>query len=66
MWAEIIEKEVWQVFKNSWDIFSPEIALRFHDLILGAWSTKKASELFQDFFKREVQIDAFLKQKGLI
>ncbi len=66
MWAEIIEKEVWQAFKNAWDIFSPEIASRFHDLMLSAGSTKKASELFQDFFARDVNIDAFLKEKGLL
>jgi len=66
MWAEIIEKEVWQAFKSSWDVFSPEIATKFHDLMLSAGSTKKASELFQDFFGREVSIDAFLKEKGLV
>ena len=26
MWAEIIEKEVWKAFKDSWNIFSPEIS----------------------------------------
>jgi len=66
MWAEIIEKEVWKVFKDSGDIFSPEIAKRFHDTILSAWTTKKASEMFQDFIWRDVQIDAFLSEKGLI
>lgn len=66
MWAEIIEKEVWKAFKDSWDIFSPEIASKFHDMILSAGTTKKASELFQDFFGRDVQIDAFLSEKGLV
>jgi Zn-dependent oligopeptidase len=34
--------------------------------MLSAGSTKKASELFQDFFGREVSINAFLKEKGLV
>ncbi len=65
MWAEIIEKEVWKAFKDSWDIFSPEVAQNFHDRILSAGTTKKASELFRDFFGRDVQIEAFLEEKGL-
>lgn len=66
MWAEIIEKEVWRVFKDSWDIFSPDVAKEFHDTILSAWTTKKASDLFRDFFWRDVEIDAFLSEKGLV
>lgn len=66
MWAEIIEKEVWRTFKDSWDIFSPEIAQKFHDTILSAGTTKKASDLFRDFFGRDVQIDAFLSEKWLV
>jgi peptidyl-dipeptidase Dcp len=50
MWAEIIEKEVWKAFKDSGDIFSPEVAKKFHDTILSQGTTKKASELFRDFF----------------
>lgn len=66
MWAEIIEKEVWRAFKDSGDIFSPEVSQKFHDTILSAGTTKKASELFRDFFWRDVQIDAFLSEKGLV
>jgi len=66
MWAEIIEKEVWKAFKDSGDIFSPEVSQKFHNTILSAGSTKKASELFRDFFWRDVQINAFLEEKGLV
>jgi peptidyl-dipeptidase Dcp len=66
MWAEIIEKEVWKAFKDSGNIFSPEVAKDFYDKILSAGTTKKASELFRDFFWRDVEIDAFLKEKGLV
>ena len=66
MWAEIIEKQVWRTFLDDGDIFSPQISKRLHDTILSQWTTKKASELFQDFSGGEVQIDAFLKEKGLL
>ena len=66
MWAEIIEKEVWKVFKDGWDIFSRDISNNFHDLMLSQWTKKKASELFRDFFGRDPKIDAFLTEKGLV
>lgn len=66
MWAEIIEKEVWKAFKDSWDIFSPDVSKKFHDTILSAGTTKKAPELFRDFFWRDVEIDAFLSEKWLV
>jgi len=66
MWAEIIEKEVWKAFKDSGNIFDKKIAEKFHNLILSAGTTKKASELFRDFFGRDVEIDAFLSEKGLV
>jgi len=66
MWSEIIEKEVWRAFKDSWDIFSPEVAKKFHDTILSAGTTKKASDLFRDFFGRDIEIWAFLSEKWLI
>jgi len=34
LWAEIIEKEVWKIFKDSGDIFSSEIAEKFYLTIL--------------------------------
>ena len=66
MWAEIIEKEVWKAFLDTGDIFSQAVSSKLYDTILSQWSRKKASELFRDFMGREVQIDAFLKEKGLI
>ena len=66
MWAEIIEKEVWKAFKDSGDIFSPKVSKKFHDLILSQGTKKKAPELFRDFFNRDVEIDAFLEEKGLL
>lgn len=66
MWAEIIEKEVWKAFKDSGNIFSPELAYKFYTDILWAGSTKKASELFRDFFGRDPETWAFLQEKGLV
>lgn len=63
MWAEIIEKEVWRTFLTSGDIFSPEVSQKLHDTILSQGTRKDATELFIDFMGRDVDIEAFLKEK---
>ncbi len=63
MRAEIIEAQVWGIFKEKW-IFNKEIANKFLDTILSAWSIKKASELFYDFAWVSISSKAFLERKG--
>ena len=65
MWADIIVDEIWKVFKENW-VYNKETAEKFHDKILWAGSVKKASEMFEDFMGRWVQIDAFLQEKWLL
>jgi peptidyl-dipeptidase Dcp len=62
MRAEIIEAQVWDIFKKKW-IFDKEIANKFLDTILSAWSIKKASELFYDFAWVPISSKAFLERK---
>ena len=65
MWADIIVDEIWKTFKDNW-VYDEQTAKRFKQTILWAWSIKKASEMFYDFMGREVNIDAFLEEKGLV
>ncbi len=65
MRADIIVDEIWQQFKKN-GVYDKEIAKKFEQKILGAWCVKDASEMFEDFMWREVKIDAFLKEKGLV
>ena len=65
MWADIIVDEIWKVFKENW-VYNKEIAKKFEDTILGAWSIKKADKMFLDFMWREIKIDAFLEEKWLV
>lgn len=64
MRAEIIEAQVWEVFKKN-GIFNKETANKFLDTILSAWSRKKAKELFFDFAWLDISPKAFLKRKGI-
>jgi Zn-dependent oligopeptidase len=64
MWADIIVDEIWQEFKKNW-VYNKKIAKKFEEKILWAWCLKDASEMFKDFMWREVEIEAFLHEKGL-
>ena len=65
MWADLLVDDIWAKFKEK-GIYNKEFALEFEEKILGAWSIKKASEMFKDLMWRDVEIDAFLKEKGLV
>ena len=65
MWAEIIEKDIWEEIKKHW-IFNTEITKRFLNTILSQWSRKPAKELFYDFMGREVDSNAFMKINWLV
>ena len=64
LWADIIVDEVLVEFKK-YGMYDKEIAWKFEEKILWAWSIKKASEMFEDFMWRKIQIDAFMERKGL-
>jgi len=65
MWADIIVDEIWAKFKEKW-VYNKQFASEFEEKILWAGSVKKASEMFEDLMWRWVEIDAFLKEKGLV
>jgi len=64
MWADIIVEEIWAEFKKNW-IFDTKTSKNFYQKILWAWSIKKASEMFEDFMWRKINIDNFLKARWL-
>lgn len=63
MRAEIIEAQVWEIFKEKW-IFNKELSKKFLDTILWAWTKKDARDLFFDFAGIEISPKAFLKRKN--
>lgn len=66
IWSEIIEQDVWKVFLDAGDVFDTAIAQRFYDTILSRGFLKPGSQLFRDFMWRDIDIEAFMKSKGLI
>jgi oligopeptidase A len=63
-WAEVLSADAFSAFVESG--FAPETARRFRDTILAAGGSRPAMELFASFRGRPPNIEALLKQSGLM
>ncbi|MEN8187122.1 MAG: M3 family metallopeptidase [Bacteroidota bacterium] len=64
LWAEVLDADAFDAFKESGDIFNPEIAKRYRKVIsLGG--TRKGMELYEEFRGRKPSIEPLIKKRGL-
>ncbi|MGP1561492.1 MAG: M3 family metallopeptidase [Helicobacteraceae bacterium] len=62
-WAEVLSADAFYFFKGR--TFNKPAAKRFRQTVLGLGASKKASEVFKEFAKREPSQDALLKLSGI-
>lgn len=65
-WAEVLDADAYEAFKESGDIFNKEIATKFRKCILEKTGTKDAMEAYKDFRGQEPKIEALLRNRGLV
>jgi peptidyl-dipeptidase Dcp len=65
LWAEVLDADAYQAFKETGDIFNKDVAARFRKFILEKGGTKEAMQLYIDFRGKEPTIDALLENRGL-
>jgi len=58
MWSLVIAKDLFSAFDPS-DLFAPEVAGRYRDLVLAPGGSKDAADLVSDFLGRPYSFDAF-------
>jgi thimet oligopeptidase len=58
MWSLVIAKDLFSAF-NPEDLFDPDVAARYRDLVLAPGGSKDAAELVRDFLGRDYSFDAF-------
>ncbi|MGM0668302.1 MAG: M3 family metallopeptidase [Gemmatimonadota bacterium] len=66
LWAEVLDKDAFQAFKETGDLFDRETGQRLRDEILSRGGTLPGMELFVNFRGREPGIEALLEARGLI
>jgi peptidyl-dipeptidase Dcp len=65
MWAEILDADAFQAFKETGNIFNKEVAARFEKEILSKGGTRDPLEMYIAFRGKEPGIDALLINRGL-
>jgi len=64
-WAEVLDADAFNAFKESGDIFNAELAKKFKDNILSKGGSEDPMKLYINFRGKEPSIEPLLLRKGL-
>lgn len=64
-WAEVLDADAFEAFKETGDVFHPEKAQAFRENILSKGDSDAPMKLYKQFRGQEPGINALLKRKGL-
>lgn len=65
MWAEVLDADAFEAYKETGDIFNPEVAQRFRQYVLTPGGIDDGMTMYRRFRGAEPKIDALLKNRGL-
>ena len=65
IWAEVLDSDAYQAFKETGDIFNQEVATKFRKEILERAGQDDAMTLYINFRGKQPGIDALLANRGL-
>lgn len=65
IWAEVLDADAFEAFKETGDIFNREVAEKFRRKILEKGGYKEAMDMYVDFRGKEPGIEPLLKNRGL-
>ena len=64
MWAEVLDADAFEAFKETGDIFNQEVAEKFRKYVLTPGGIDDGMTMYRNFRGREPKIDALLKNRG--
>jgi Zn-dependent oligopeptidase len=65
MWAEVLDADAFEAYKETGDIFDRTTAAKFRDYILTPGGIDDAMQMYKNFRGKEPSIDPLLKNRGL-
>ena len=65
LWAEVLDCDAFEAFKETGDIYNPELATRFRQSVLAPGGIDDGLTMYRNFRGHEPQIDALLRNRGL-
>ena len=66
IWAEVLDKDAYQAFIESGDLFSSDVAARFRSEILSKGGTRKGMDMYRAFRGADPDKLAMLVARGLV
>ena len=64
LWSETMDADTWAYFEESGDVFNPDIATRFKEIMLAPGNTTDRGEAYRQFRGRDPDVAALLKVRG--
>jgi peptidyl-dipeptidase Dcp len=64
LWAESLDADAFEAFKEAGDAFAPEVGRRLHDFIYAAGGRQDAADAYLAFRGRMPTVEALLRQRG--
>ncbi len=65
IWAEVLDADGFEAFKETGDIFNPEMAEKFRKYVLTPGGIDDGMTMYKNFRGSEPKIDALLRNRGL-
>ena len=65
MWAEVLDADAYEAFKETGDIFNLEVADKFRKYVLTPGGIDDAMDMYKNFRGKEPGIEPLLKNRGL-
>lgn len=65
IWAEVLDADAFEAYKETGDIFNPEVASRFRKDVLTPGGIDDAMDMYKNFRGKEPGIEPLLKNRGL-
>ena len=64
LWSEVMDADTWAAFEETGDVFDPETARRFKEIILAPGNTIDRAEAYRAFRGRDPDVTALLRTRG--
>ena len=65
LWAEVLDADGFEAFKESGDEFNPELARRFRENILAVGNSRDLMEAYRQFRGKDPAVEPLLRKRGL-
>ena len=65
IWAEVLDCDAFEAFKETGDIFSPEVAAKFRTYVLSPGGIDEGMDIYKNFRGKEPDTEPLLKNRGL-